>query len=338
MTTNRMISSTEVAVALLVLVGAGGIVRSQDRSQDVYVPAEAKYNSGQSLQPAFEGWTKNADGSYSMWFGYLNRNYKETPDIPPGPNNGFGAGGEDLGQPTHFLPRRQKFIFQVKVPADWPKDKDMVWTVNVNGTTLKAYGSLWPVWEIDEKIMSANNGGRTARLDGEPPNLAPKIAAALPDQTAVVGMPLTLTLAVSDDGMPQPSARRGGGANRAGGARGGAPDGTPAAGRGGRGGRGGDPDAFDPEADAGRTNLRVKWTQYRGAGTVTFKPAVAAVVGADGKPVGYVSEGAAAKSIEGKATTKVTFDKPGVYTLRGYAMDPDAFMDVKDVKVTVVGR
>ncbi len=122
--------------------------------------SELKFNSGQSVQPAYEGWTRNPDGSRSMWFGYMNRNWEETPDISPGPNNGFGPTGEDLGQPTHFLPRRQAFIFKVNVPADWPVDKDLIWTVTANGSTLKAFGSLWPVWEIDEQTMSANNGGR----------------------------------------------------------------------------------------------------------------------------------------------------------------------------------
>ena len=47
--------------------------------------SEIKFNKGQSVQPAFEGWMKNPDGSYSLWFGYLNRNYQETPDVPIGP-------------------------------------------------------------------------------------------------------------------------------------------------------------------------------------------------------------------------------------------------------------
>ncbi len=153
---------------------------------------EIKFNSGQSVQPAYEGWTRNKDGSRSMWFGYMNRNWEETPDIPAGASNGFGAASEDLGQPTHFLPRRQAFVFKVNVPADWPADRDLVWTVTANGTTLKAYGSLWPVWEIDEQTMSANNGGRTARTFGEPVNLAPTIVSQMPAQSVAVGQPLTL--------------------------------------------------------------------------------------------------------------------------------------------------
>lgn len=272
--------------------------------------SEIKYNSGQSVQPAYEGWTRNPDGSRTMWFGYLNRNWEETPDIPTGVSNGFGAGSEDLGQPTHFLPRRQAFVFKVDVPADWPADKDLVWTLTANGTTLKAFGSLWPVWEIDEYTMSANNGGRTARTFGEPLNRAPQIVSQLPAQSVAVGQPLQLVLAVKDDGLPTPEIR--------------------ARGTGGPRGRGTTPagPAPDPFAAAGRGQFRVKWVQYRGAGKARITPAESAVLGADGRQT----------LTDGKSSTRVTFDRPGTYTLRAYAMDGDAFFVTQDVFVTVTGN
>ena len=39
-----------------------------------------------------------------------------------GPDNGFNAGGADQGQPTHFLPRRNRFVFRVKVPAGFTRE------------------------------------------------------------------------------------------------------------------------------------------------------------------------------------------------------------------------
>ena len=290
------------AAALVVLVGLAPIAHGQDIATN-----ELKFNSGQSVQPAYEGWTQNPDGSRSMWFGYLNRNWQETPDIPVGTNNGFGAGSEDLGQPTHFLPRRQAFVFKVNVPADWPADKDLVWTLTANGTTLKAFGSLWPVWEIDEQTMSANNGGRTARTFGEPVNLAPSIGSQLPAQTVAVGQPLTLVLPVKDDGLPTPEIR--------------------ARGTGGPRGRGTPPSAAapDPFAEAARGQFRVKWVQYRGAGKARITPDESAVLGADGRPT----------LTEGKSSTKVTFDRPGSYTLRAYALDGDAYFTTQDVVVNV---
>ena len=291
-----------LAAALVVLAGLTISTHGQE------IPSsELKFNSGQSVQPAYEGWTRNSDGSRSMWFGYLNRNWEETPDIPAGANNGFGAGSEDLGQPTHFLPRRQAFVFKVNVPADWPADKDIVWTLTANGTTLKAFGSLWPVWEIDEQTMSANNGGRTARTFGEPVNLAPSIVGQLPAQKAVAGQPLTLVLPAKDDGLPTPEIR--------------------ARGTGGPRERATPPGAAppDPFAEAARGQFRVKWVQYRGPGKAKITPSESAVLGPDGKP----------SPTDGKSSTKVTFDHPGTYTLRAYALDPDAYFSTQDVVVTV---
>src|SRR5579863_7328365 len=85
---------------------------------------QVQYARGQDVAPVFEGWERNADGTFSMVFGYLNRNYEEELDIPVGPANNIeanaGASG-DRGQPTHFYPRRQRFVFRVVVPADWDK-------------------------------------------------------------------------------------------------------------------------------------------------------------------------------------------------------------------------
>lgn len=290
------------AAALVAFAGLALTTHGQEVAM-----SELKFNSGQSVQPAYEGWTRNPDGSRSMWFGYLNRNWDETPDIPAGASNGFGAGSEDLGQPTHFLPRRQAFVFKVNVPADWPADRDLVWTLTANGTTLKAFGSLWPVWEIDEQTMSANNGGRTARTFGEPVNHPPQIVTQLPAQSVAVGQPLTLILPVKDDGLPTPEIR--------------------ARGTGGPRGRGTPPNAAapDPFAEAARGQFRVKWVQYRGAGKARITPVESAVLGADGRPA----------LIEGKSSSKVTFDRPGTYMLRAYAMDGDAFFTTQDVTVTV---
>jgi hypothetical protein len=166
---------------------------------------------------------------------------------------------------------------------------------------------LWPVWEIDEQTMSANNGGRTARTFGEPVNHAPSIVSPLPAQSAVVGQPLTLVLPVKDDGLPTPEIR--------------------ARGTGGPRARGTPPTAAapDPFAEAVRGQFRVKWVQYRGAGKARITPDESVVLDADGRPT----------LTEGKSSTKVTFDRSGTYTLRAYAMDGDAFFVTHDVVVTV---
>src|SRR6202521_3017343 len=89
---------------------------------------QIRYSSGQNVAPVFEGWERNPDGSFNMVFGYMNRNYEETVDVPIGPDNNIEPGGPDQGQPTHFLIRRRQFAFRVKVPKDFG-DKDLVWTL-----------------------------------------------------------------------------------------------------------------------------------------------------------------------------------------------------------------
>src|SRR4030095_3386287 len=84
------------------------------------------YSKGQNVAPAYEGWELGSDGNKYFLFGYMNRNWEEEIDVPVGPENGFNVGGDrgagapglsnDQGQPTHFLPRRNRFIFKVKVP------------------------------------------------------------------------------------------------------------------------------------------------------------------------------------------------------------------------------
>src|ERR1019366_8748008 len=92
------------------------------------IPAEPLHDAGQSVTGAFEGWFKNPDGSFSLLFGYFNRNMKEEVDIPIGNDNRMEPGGPDQGQPTHFLPRRQWGVFTVTVPKDFG-DKKITWTL-----------------------------------------------------------------------------------------------------------------------------------------------------------------------------------------------------------------
>ena len=92
-----------------------------------------RHASGQSVAPVYEGFDLNADGSYNMWFGYMNRNYEEAIDLPVGSNNTFEPGG-DRGQPTHFTPRRHKDIFKVVVPKDFG-DQQLTWKLTSHGQT-----------------------------------------------------------------------------------------------------------------------------------------------------------------------------------------------------------
>src|ERR1700730_10032743 len=108
---------------------------------------QLRHWNGQGISPVYEGYDVNPDGSFNMWFGYMNRNYEEELDIPVGPDNSF-APGEDRGQPRHFVVRRHKDVFKVGVPKDFG-DRTLVWTLRAHGQTAQVAGTLNPVWMID---------------------------------------------------------------------------------------------------------------------------------------------------------------------------------------------
>jgi hypothetical protein len=152
--------------------------------------------TGQGVAPVYEGFDVNADGSFNMWFGYMNRNYEEELDIPVGPDNNFDPGG-DRGQPTHFSIRRHKDVFKVVVPKDFG-DRQLVWTLTAHGQTQQVTGTLRPVWMIDR--LRTTRGGNSEQVNSNTP---PVVVIEPAQQT--IGMHQTAALAVSatDDGLPK---------------------------------------------------------------------------------------------------------------------------------------
>ncbi len=155
---------------------------------------------GLTATPAFEGWYQNPDGSFSLSFGYYNRNTSEVLSIPVGPDNFVSPGDANQGQPTFFYPRRHWGVFAVKVPADFG-DKKVTWTVKIRGSNVAITGSLRPEWQIDalEGEAGSNNtppqlGFDDGALDARGPG------GATVQRTASVGKPLTLNVVAKDDG------------------------------------------------------------------------------------------------------------------------------------------
>ena len=147
-----MHAATGVALASWFVLGIGG-----SAAQLLLEPSR---ESGQSITAAYEGWFKNADGTFTLLLGYYNRNSKQVLDIPVGPDNRIEPGGPDRGQPTHFLPRRQWGVFTVVVPADFG-DKKLTWTLTANaedhvGPDGLATGTM-------KSIRSATRPRRTRR-------------------------------------------------------------------------------------------------------------------------------------------------------------------------------
>ena len=293
------------AGALVLVLAAPGGVNAQGNPD----PLGFRFNSGQAVPPIFEGWSRNPDGSFAMWFGYINRNFVEVLQVPIGPDNKFEPGAPDRGQPTIFNTRIHRKAFNVTVPKDWGQ-RELVWTVTVRGETYKAIAWLQPEWEIDPIYDGKTRNAES--LKNKPPTMAV-------DQAATVTLPntLTVTATVMDDGLPVPKKDP---PKQAVGQE------TPPTLKplpdqpeipvnvpqipttGGRGGGGNRP----------LQGLVVTWIAWRGPAAVSFDSTGPIVVK------------------DGKVVVTATFTKPGAYVLRGRASDGQ-LSDEKDVNVTVNG-
>src|SRR4029079_15486190 len=180
------------AASLLAALAMTASLAAQNASQLVNL----HHSSGQAVAPVYEGFDVNADGSFNMWFGYMNRNYEEEIDLPVGAANTFEPGG-DRGQPTHFTTRRHKDVFSVTVPKEFA-DKQLVWKLTTHGRTEQVIATLKPVWQIDR--LRTTRGGNSEKVSS---NLPPVVNVAVSDQSDTAA---ALSLSATDDGLP---ARRG---------------------------------------------------------------------------------------------------------------------------------
>ena len=269
-------------------------------------PYNMRFRSGQTVQPVFEGWSRNPDGGFTMHFGYFNRNFVEEIHVPVGPDNRFAPGEIDAGQPTFFYPRAHRRVFSVRVPSDFG-DRRLVWNLTVRGETLRALGWLEPTWET-----GATSAGSRRLNDEAARNTAPTIAVDAPSGVTVQSE-VPLTARVTDDGLPvqREAGDRAPGSN--------------------------DPPTLQAAPDApeqphnvpavpirrsrGRDEprvrgLRVSWIVWRGPVGVSFEPSATVEVE------------------DGQAVVTATFTAAGNYVLRAEVND-DRLTTQHDVTVTV---
>jgi len=285
------------------------------------------YSRGQNISPAYEGWERAADGSRYFVFGYMNRNWEEEIDVPVGSDNMFNTrsasptgrsldiGSPDQGQPTHFLPRRNRFVFRVRVPDGFTERDEMIWTLTSHGKTDKAYASLRLDYVIDDVVKASETGALGAGTSSpevranRPPSVRIDSTTA---RTVRVGQPLALTAFVEDDGIPKRRINIAAAQRQA---------------------------TIPPTRITVGKNLglHVSWLVYRGAGQVTFDPPQVKVwedtrAGANSPwaPV-WVPEPIPP---DGKTTAHVTFSQPGTYVLRCRA-DDGALTSDQDITVVV---
>jgi len=216
------------------------------------LPLTSLKSTGQTVSPAYEGWYRNPDGTFTMSFGYYNRNASEVVEIPIGKNNFVSPGPPNQGQPSEFQSRRHWGVFGVTVPADFGK-KEVVWTLTFRDATNAIPGTLHPNWQIDALEGEAGSGNTPPALkfaengtEGRGP--LGVTAGPLP---AAAGTPLAITVWGRDDGKGATSV-----------------------------------------ASAGRGTpppVTLAWFKHQGPGPVTFAPATGRLASAGGQVTSQVT-------------------------------------------------
>jgi hypothetical protein len=296
----RVTSQLLVPVIMLALLPFSQLVTAQARLMQL---------TGETASPAFEGWWPNDDGTYKLFFGYMNSNWEEEFDIPIGSD-------ADQGQPTHFYPRRNPFLFTIDVPANFDS-REMVWTLKTRGHTARAHGTLKADYRIDPQVISTEVGGAFGSLaDSLRSNIPPELRVEGEAFRSVrVGQPLNLAVYAND------------------------PDNLPA--------RSNRPVPTTPEqiyrppsslVSASGPGLRFSWTVYRGpAAAASFNPAqfktytdTRVYANSPWSPPYIIPE----VPDNNRWESTVTFEQPGEYVLRGIASDGSLF-SYQNINVTV---
>ncbi len=201
---------TAMALVAAVLLGAAGAEAQPARAP---LPLEPEGDRGEAVFPALEGWYRNAGGSHTILLGYFNRNAVPI-DVPIGPDNRIEPGGPDLGQPTHFLPRRAWGVFSITVPADFGEQR-LTWTLVVNNQRSEVTFWLNPPYFVDPFLNRANgNVPPRLRVTEDGPELVGPPHGVVASLRAVAGTPLRLTAWARDRELENPPPPRAGGRPR----------------------------------------------------------------------------------------------------------------------------
>lgn len=190
-----------MAVVTALTIGGFGSLGAQE-----VLPLAPLEPSGDLVAPFFDGWYMNPDGTYTLSFGFFNRNTEEIVEIDLGPNNRIEPAEYDGLQPTHFPPasyggfdgRRERGVFAVRVPADF--EGDVVWTITRNGKSQSVPGRITAVaYELSLSPMAAGSLAPAYRFDGGDAFVTGREGEWI-ERSVSVGAPLPLVLEVEDRG------------------------------------------------------------------------------------------------------------------------------------------
>jgi hypothetical protein len=163
----------------------------------------------QPIYPAYDGFIKNADGSFTLSFAYFSHN-ADVVTVPPGAANTFTPEPGDRMQPTVFKPGHWRFQCVMVVGPELA-DK-MRWSLSYAGTTTgTSERMLQSNWNLVE------GAAELAKIDyakvprGVCLNRAPQVRVLgvtprrgqIPTLMAVVGDEFNLFGSAHDEGLPR---------------------------------------------------------------------------------------------------------------------------------------
>lgn len=191
---SRHVAGFALGCALLGSIALGG---AEQQNQPVY--------------PAYDGFVKNPDGSYTLSFAYFSHNANDV-SIAPGANNSFAPTPGDRMQPTTFLPGHWRFQCVMVVPADF--DGKMKWTLAYGGVTT---GTSERMLQSNWNLFDREGGTQLAKIDfakvpkgvclNQPPTVrvlgVTANAKNPPTLSVAVNEELNLFGSVHDEGLPR---------------------------------------------------------------------------------------------------------------------------------------
>ncbi len=177
----------------------------------VLLAGVAHAQQNQPIYPAYDGFLKNPDGSYTLSFAYFSHN-GDTVTIDPGAANSFAPAPGDRMQSTTFLPGHWRFQCVMVVPADF--DGKMKWTLTHGGVTT---GTSERMLQSNWNLFEREGGSALAKLDyakvprgvclNRPPIVRVLGVTARPNNPPTVSVALNEELnlfgSAHDEGLPR---------------------------------------------------------------------------------------------------------------------------------------
>lgn len=192
-------------IRLIVILGVLVFLHTPSLGAQQELPLAPVPPGGLHVSPWFEGWYRNSDGSFTLSFGFYNRNSGEIMEIAVGPDNRIEPAELNGPQPTSFTPGRERGAFAITVPAEYA-DRDVVWTLTNRGGSHSVPGRVKSgAYELSHTPQAEGSVPPAVRhvKDGA---LGRGPGGIMADRTiqARVGEPVTLTLHVDDSAAQRP--------------------------------------------------------------------------------------------------------------------------------------